>query len=43
MIAAVTKTDEISPARCREYALENFSCDRMVDDYINLYKDLGDP
>lgn len=40
MIAAVARLSEISPVRCREYALENFSSERMVDDYLKLYKDL---
>ncbi len=40
LIAALARVDEISPLKCRQYALENFSSERMVDDYIKLYKDL---
>jgi glycosyltransferase involved in cell wall biosynthesis len=40
MIQAVARLDEISALRCREYAIRNFSSERMVNDYIKLYKDL---
>ncbi|MFL6416907.1 MAG: glycosyltransferase, partial [Bryobacteraceae bacterium] len=40
MIEWVKRTDDISPTRCREYALENFSSERMIEDYIRLYGDL---
>jgi len=40
MIDAVARIGEISPLRCRQYALRNFSSERMVDDYVKLYRDL---
>ncbi len=41
MVEAVTRIDEIQPSNCRDYALENFSSERMVDDYIKLYRHLA--
>jgi glycosyltransferase involved in cell wall biosynthesis len=40
MIEAVRRIGEISPLRCREYAVENFSSERMVNEYLSLYRDL---
>lgn len=40
MVEAVERIGDISPVRCREYAVENFSSERMVDDYVSLYRDL---
>lgn len=36
MIAAVRKIASIDRRKCREYALENFNADKMVDKYENL-------
>ena len=30
----------VCPASCRTWAIEHFSCDRMVEHYIDLYEDL---
>jgi glycosyltransferase involved in cell wall biosynthesis len=40
MAAAVKRTDEISPVRCREQALRRFDAAQMVDGYINFYRHL---
>jgi glycosyltransferase involved in cell wall biosynthesis len=40
MIDAVGRTGVWWPVRCREYAVEHFSSQRMVDDYLSLYRDL---
>ncbi|MFL6450326.1 MAG: glycosyltransferase family 4 protein [Bryobacteraceae bacterium] len=40
MIRATARLEAICRSRCREYALENFSYERMVDDYVKLYRDL---
>ena len=40
MAQAVNRSAEISPARCREEALRRFDSARMVEGYINLYRDL---
>ncbi|HEX3684192.1 MAG TPA: glycosyltransferase [Bryobacteraceae bacterium] len=40
MAEAVKRTGEISPARCREEALRRFDAARMVEGYINLYRQL---
>jgi glycosyltransferase involved in cell wall biosynthesis len=40
MVEAVARIDGISPLACRHYALQNFSSERMVNDYISLYRDL---
>jgi glycosyltransferase involved in cell wall biosynthesis len=40
MAHAVHRIHEISSARCREEARRRFDADRMVEDYLNLYRDL---
>ena len=40
MIEAVVQIGHISPLRCRQHAIENFSSERMVDNYLSLYRDL---
>jgi len=40
MIEAVAQIGHISPLRCRQHAIENFSSERMVDNYLSLYRDL---
>lgn len=35
---AVEKLNAIDPYICSEHALEKFSLDRMIDEYINVYK-----
>jgi glycosyltransferase involved in cell wall biosynthesis len=40
MVEAVGRIGDISPVRCREYAVDNFSSERMVNDYLGLYRDL---
>lgn len=37
-VEAVSRIDYISRKRCREIAEERFSVDRMVEDYIKVYK-----
>ncbi len=37
-VEAVSRMDSISRKRCREIAEERFSVDRMVEDYIKVYK-----
>lgn len=37
-VEAVNRIDSISRKRCREIAEERFSVDRMVEDYIKVYK-----
>lgn len=37
-VEAVNKIDSISRKKCREIAEERFSVDRMVEDYIKVYK-----
>lgn len=38
MIMAVYSIDQISRARCREYALKQFSAKRMANDYLEIYQ-----
>ncbi len=38
MIEAVKKLDKIDPKRCRNHVEENFSVDRMIEDYIAAYE-----
>lgn len=40
MAEAVKCTSGISPARCREEALRRFQAARMVDGYLNLYRNV---
>jgi len=40
MVAAVGKTDRIDPENCRKLAIKNFGKQRMVDSYIEVYKDI---
>lgn len=40
MVEAVARIDEICSSQCRQYALQNFSWERMVDNYIKLYGNL---
>jgi glycosyltransferase involved in cell wall biosynthesis len=37
-VAALNKINNVSRNRCREWALQMFSMDKMVDDYINVYE-----
>ncbi len=43
MIDAVNSIDTIERAVCREYALQNFSAERMTDGYEAIYKKLLSP
>lgn len=38
MIKAVKKIDKIKPADCRKHIEENFSREKMAQDYVNVYK-----
>lgn len=38
MIEALRRLKEIEPYRCREHVGKNFTSERMVEDYITLYK-----
>ncbi len=40
MADAAMRSDAIQTSICREYALQNFSFERMVDGYIKLYAEL---
>ncbi len=40
MVDAIARIGQISPVRCRKYAIEHFSSERMVNDYVKLYRDL---
>lgn len=40
MAEAVKRTGEIAPGRCREEALRRFDAARMVEGYLNLYRDV---
>jgi glycosyltransferase involved in cell wall biosynthesis len=40
MVQALDRIGDISPVQCREYAVEHFSSERMVNDYVELYRDL---
>ncbi len=37
MVKAMAKIDQINRKNCREYVFDNFSIDKMVDDYEKLY------
>ncbi len=40
MAAAVEKVDSISPSACRDHARANFGVGRMVDGYLEIYRQL---
>jgi glycosyltransferase involved in cell wall biosynthesis len=40
-VAAVGQIGTIDRAACRERARERFGADRMVDDYLRIYRKLG--
>ena len=40
MAAAIASTGEISPKRCRREAATRFTRERMVDQYVNLYRQI---
>jgi len=40
MASAVTRVAEIDPTSCRRHVEENFSADRMADDYERLYREV---
>jgi len=37
-IEAVDSIDTIKRVDCHHWANQNFSCDKMVDDYVEVYK-----
>lgn len=37
-VSAVKKTEQIVPEICREHACQKFSLQRMIDEYIDVYK-----
>ena len=39
MPAALSEADELDAAECRRYVEERFSPERMVDDYLNAYRE----
>ena len=39
-VAALQKVDRIDRSRCREWVYQQFHRDRMVDDYVNVYREV---
>jgi glycosyltransferase involved in cell wall biosynthesis len=39
MAAALEQADALDPLECRRYAEERFSPERMVDDYVEAYRE----
>jgi hypothetical protein len=39
---AVNNVDKLSPAACREWAMKNYSCDRVVLMYEEFFQMLND-
>lgn len=40
MIAAVSKLDDLQPAKCRQHVIDHFSLDRVLSEYAGLYRSL---
>jgi len=40
MVKSLKHIKEIKPERCREHVEKNFTADRMVEDYLRLYKQI---
>ena len=38
LVDAIKNVGAFDPRRCHEHALENFSADRMAQDYLRLYE-----